>query len=201
MNARQRQIELERLQRSMKRCKKCQEADYYIERPAIFSGRAIGRIMLIGQAPGVTEVKALRPFNATAGKRLFEWLAEAGIEEAEFRANHYMTSVTKCYPGKAKNGGGDRVPSREERALCRSFLDRELELVQPELIIPVGRLAINIFYDSKIPLVQIIGTQSETAGATVIPLPHPSGASIWHRMESNRILIKHALRRIATMWC
>jgi uracil-DNA glycosylase len=95
-------------------------------------------MMTIGQAPGITEVEAERPFNAGAGKRLFQWLARAGTDEDWFRETQYMTSVTKCYPGHAKGGSGDRVPSRAEQKLCYPFLDREIRLVSPEVTSPSG---------------------------------------------------------------
>jgi uracil-DNA glycosylase len=153
--------------------------------------------MTIGQAPGITEVTARRPFNAGSGSRLFEWLGQAGIDEAWFRATQYMTSVTKCYPGRAKGGTGDRVPSRREQALCRPFLDRELVLVKPALIIPVGRLAIELFYPRTSRLEDIIGAEMQLeSGAWVVPLPHPSGASRWHQVEENRARIQTAIRLI-----
>ena len=151
------------------------------------------RIMSIGQAPGITEIEADRPFNAGSGQRLFKWLAEAGIEETWYRTNQYMTSVTKCYPGRSPSGSGDRVPSRTEQEFCRPYLDREIELINPTLIIPIGRLAINLFFPKSKKLTDIIGTQKEVDGRFVVPLPHSSGASRWHQIEDNRILIQQAV--------
>ena len=152
--------------------------------------------MIIGQAPGITEAEAGRPFNAGSGTRLFSWLEQAGFTEDRFRAEQYMTSVTKCFPGKSKGGGGDRVPSRAEQTLCRPFLDREIELINPSLLIPVGRLAIGLFFPAKLPLTEIIGNESQIDGRVVIPLPHPSGASRWHQIEENRKRIAEAIGRI-----
>ena len=152
--------------------------------------------MTIGQAPGITEQEAERPFNAGSGTRLFGWLAQAGLEEEWFRTTQYMTSVTKCYPGRAASGSGDRVPSRREQALCRPYLEREIELVDPQVIIPIGRLAINLYYPPKLVLREIIGTQHNVEGRWVIPLPHSSGASRWHQIEENRVLIGQAIALI-----
>jgi len=152
--------------------------------------------MTIGQAPGITEVQAGRPFNAGSGQRLFKWLAEAGIDEDWFRSTQYMTSVTKCYPGRAKGGSGDRVPSRAEQQLCRPFLEAEIELVDPALIIPIGRLAIDLFYPKKKKLAEIIGSELVVDGRYVVPLPHSSGASRWHQIEANRALIRQAVALI-----
>ena len=153
--------------------------------------------MSIGQAPGITEVEAGRPFNAGSGQRLFKWLTGAGIEENWFRTTQYMTAVTKCYPGRAKGGSGDRVPSRSEQTLCRPFLDQEIALVNPELIIPIGKLAIELFYPKGMKLTEIIGTEIEMDGRWIISLPHSSGASRWHQIAENRELIQKATALIA----
>lgn len=205
----------------MRACRLCLEAGHEITAGAIFSGQAGARVMLIGQAPGVTEVEAQRPFNAGSGRRLFEWLGRAGWDEDDFRRRQYMTAVTKCFPGKSGNGRGDRVPSREEQALCRPFLEQEIALINPRLIIPVGGLAIKLFYPAGARLKEIIGTAAyfppeALAGAPVnfdlsqaqimthfdaakpkngrwlVPLPHPSGASLWPNRPENKALIDRA---------
>lgn len=186
------------LHHQMSVCRLCLDAGHQIIPKAIFSGAAPAKVMIIGQAPGTTEVEAGRPFNASSGKRLFEWLGRAGFDEAIFRSSEYMTSVTKCFPGKAKNGSGDRVPSPEERAFCSSYLDAELRLVGPRLVLPVGRLAINLFYPTKDPLSKIIGTAIQVESFDVVPLPHPSGASRWHQSQTNRGLINQAIELIAS---
>jgi uracil-DNA glycosylase len=152
--------------------------------------------MTIGQAPGITEKDAGRPFNAGSGKRLFSWLYEAGIEENWFRTTQYMSSVTKCYPGRSTAGSGDRVPTRVEQNFCRPYLDNEITLIDPALIIPIGRLAISLYYPKSLPLNQIIGTQKQLDGRWIVPLPHPSGASRWHQEEKNRALIQEAITLI-----
>jgi uracil-DNA glycosylase len=185
------------LQKTMRACRKCAQAGYEIYPPAVTQGAYSARMMTIGQAPGVTEVEAGRPFNAGSGKRLFEWLGEAGIEEDWFRTTQYMSSVTKCFPGKG-SGGGDRVPTRAEQKLCAPFLEQEIALVNPEVIIPIGRLAIVRFFPRKLKLTEIIGTQKQVDGRWVIPLPHSSGASRWHQIEENRQLIRQAIGLIRT---
>lgn len=189
---------LSALQAAMKECLACQQAGFEIYPPAVFTGGGSAQFMTIGQAPGITEQETERPFNAGSGTRLFGWLAQAGIEEDWFRKTQYMTSVTKCYPGKQTSGSGDRVPTREEQSLCRPFLDQEIELVDPKVIIPIGRLAINLYFPSKQILKKIIGTQLEVDGRWVVPLPHSSGASRWHQIAENRELIKQAISLIET---
>lgn len=196
MNLDQRTHELSRLHEKLTGCRLCLEAGYDIFPRAIYSGRMGARMMTIGQAPGITEKDAGRPFNAGSGTRLFKWLAEAGIDETWFRSTQYMSSVTKCYPGRSNSGSGDRVPTRAEQQFCRPYLEQEINLVDPRLIIPVGRLAINLFYPNGKPLSEIIGTQVQVDGRWIIPLPHPSGASRWHQLESNRLRVSQAIALI-----
>lgn len=177
----------------MHACRKCLEAGYTIAPGAIFSGPAPAPLMLVGQAPGVTEVEAQRPFNASSGRRLFQWLGEAGFEETDFRARYYMTAVTKCYPGKHPKGKGDRKPSRAEQKLCRPFLDRELALVEPKLLLAVGGLAIETLLGQKIRLDEAVGRVFERNGRQILPLPHPSGASLWPNLAENQARIQQAL--------
>jgi len=181
----------------MRACQRCLEAGYPITPGAVFSGPASARVMIVGQAPGVTEVTAQRPFNASAGRRLFQWLAEAGWDEDAFRAAQYMTSITKCYPGRhpSARSKGDRVPTAAERKLCAPFLERELDIVRPELLIPVGGLAIKRFL-GRGKLVEIVGQVYEKDGQYIVPLPHPSGASLWLNRLGNRTLVGQAVHHL-----
>jgi uracil-DNA glycosylase len=156
--------------------------------------------MLIGQAPGKVEAEGGIPFSGRAGRTLFGWLARAGIDEADAREIIYISAITRCYPGSHPSGRGDRVPTREEQSRCADWLDRELRLIRPQLLIPVGRLAIERFLPSA-PLTELIGTKRvvEHAGgrSVVIPLPHPSGASSWIYQMDNKTLVDKALSLIA----
>lgn len=178
---------------TMRACRRCLAASYEITPSAIFAGSVPAPLMLVGQAPGVTEVEAGRPFNASSGRRLFQWLAEAGFEETEFRARYYMTAVTKCYPGKHPKGKGDRKPSRAEQKLCRPFLDQELAMVQPHVVLAVGGLAIETLLNQKLRLDESVGRVFEVDGRAVLPLPHPSGASLWPNRPENQALIHLAM--------
>ncbi|MGD2039582.1 MAG: uracil-DNA glycosylase family protein [Anaerolineae bacterium] len=181
------------LQAEMRACRKCLEAGYEIVAGAVFSGPAPAPLMLVGQAPGVTEAEVKRPFNASSGRRLFQWLSQADLEETAFRANYYMTAVTKCYPGKHPTGKGDRKPSRAEQRLCRPFLERELALVRPRVLLPVGGLAIETILGRKMRLDQAVGHCFQMDGRWVLPLPHPSGASLWPNRPENQARLERAL--------
>lgn len=200
-----RQTRLTALHAEIRACRKCLDAGYAITPGGVFSGKVGARIMIVGQAPGITEIQVLRPFNASAGRRLFQWLGEAGFDEADFRADQYISSVTKCYPGKMPNGRGDRRPGREEQQLCRPYLDRTLAIIQPEVIILVGGLAIETLL-GKFKLEAIIGKVFErpapwdgARSVKMIPLPHPSGASAWTNSSHNQKLIKKAIRELARL--
>ncbi len=180
-------------------CRRCQQ-EGYIERAApVVAGTATNRLMLIGQAPGITELEVRRPFAGRAGKELFRWLASVGITEREFRAQVYMTAITKCYPGRATSGSGDRRPSPREMELCRPWLDQQLNLLRPAAILLVGGLAIDRFLPRD-ALVNTIGQRFELQGQVFIPLPHPSGASRWLNLPEHRELLRLALHLVRAEW-
>ena len=160
----------------------------------------LSRVMLIGQAPGVREGPAGKPFAWTAGKTMFGWFEQIGLTEEQFRERVYMAAVCRCFPGKGKSGG-DRVPSGDEIEKCSRHLVAEARLLQPRLVIPVGKLAIAQLLPDAEQLAEVVGTmQRASLGSVsfdVIPLPHPSGASTWHRTEPGKTLLVRALSKIA----
>ncbi len=168
--------------------------------PVVVGRPVAGRVILVGQAPGDKEPKLGRPFAWTAGKTLFKWFGEAlGWTEDQTRDRIYFAAVCRCFPGKRAEGG-DRVPAPVEIANCSAWLAREFELLHPQLVLPVGKLAIAQFLPIA-PLTDLIGRRFSIAyrGHQVdcIPLPHPSGASPWHRMEPGKTLLRTALGLVA----
>jgi len=159
------------------------------------------RIFLLGQAPGPHEAALGRPFAWKAGKTLFSWFERAfGAREEDVRARVYMAAVVRCFPGKAA-GGGDRVPSVEEIEACRPFLSREIAALGPELVIPVGRLAIAEVLGRNEPIAAVVGRKLRAhfhgLEVDVICLPHPSGASTWFKLEPGKTLLSRALLILA----
>lgn len=171
-----------------------------MHRPVVVGRPVTGRILLVGQAPGDKEPKLGRPFAWTAGKTLFKWFhAALGWTEDEVRDRIYFAAVCRCFPGKRPEGG-DRVPAPDEIENCSRWLEREFALLQPALVLPVGKLAITQFLPPA-PLNDTIGRAFSINyrghAADCIPLPHPSGASPWHRMEPGISLLRRALGLVA----
>ena len=168
--------------------------------PVVVGRPTPSRIILVGQAPGDKEPKVGRPFAWTAGKTLFHWFHD-GLDwtEDETRERVYFAAVCRCFPGK-KPTGGDRVPAPYEIANCSRWLAAEFELLRPQLVLPVGKLAIAQF----LPIARLSGHIGKKFSITYrghpvdcIPLPHPSGASPWHRMEPGKTLLRQSFALIA----
>ena len=175
--------------RALAACRLCGHPEGVVP---IVSGAVRPRVMLVGQAPGKVEAAGGKPFAGRAGKTLFRWLARAGVDEETARARVYIAAITRCFPGPSPSGRGDRVPSPSEQEACAVWLDAELRIIRPTLLIPVGRLAITRFLPNE-PLERLIGKAHEVEHAggrsTTIPLPHPSGASSWiHQGDHPRLL-------------
>lgn len=168
--------------------------------PVVHGPSILSPVMLIGQAPGPREGRFGRPFAWTAGRTMFAWFQDAlGVDEETFRSRVFIAAVARCFPGKA-NGGGDRKPDDREIANCRPWLEGEAALIRPKLILPVGTLAIAQVLGHDGPLKEVVGTRKEATfvgmKVDVICLPHPSGASTWHRTEPGVGLLKKALRLV-----
>ena len=196
MAASRKRIELKRHVAELLRCRRCPR----MKSTPVSGGAVVSDVMLIGQAPGPREPVLQRPFAHTAGKTLFRWFEEfCGMNEAAIRSTVYFAAVCRCFPGKS-SGGTDRVPAPDEIRNCSSWMNDEIEILRPRLIIPVGRLAIMQFIDCA-KLEKVIGRKFrvERAGhrCDVIPLPHPSGASPWHKISPGRELLQKALLKVA----
>ena len=180
------------LQRDNRVCRACAEAGYPLESLPVVQGYQGQRAYMLGQSPGAVEGKERRPWRGRAGRTLRRWLE---LEEEEFYAAFYCASVTRCYPGKAPSGRGDRTPTPCEQELCSFWRDWELRLLRPGLIVPVGGLAARRLLGLR-SVSECVGRRFEHDGATAIPLPHPSGASGWLNDPANRERVTEAARLI-----
>jgi uracil-DNA glycosylase family 4 len=189
------------LGRDLSRCRACVDAGYPLQSLPVRAPLATPpqQAYLFGQAPGPVEGVERLPWRGDAGRRLRRWLE---LDEDEFYARFYCASVTRCDPGRATTGRGDRTPEPREQELCGYWRDSELQLLQPQLVVTVGLLALRRHTGFK-SLTEHIGERYELDGRVVIPLPHPSGASGWlndpanrERLDDASALVRSELRRI-----
>ncbi len=183
---------LDSLQRDNRVCRACTEAGYLLESLPVFEGHLGQRAYMLGQAPGLVEGEARRPWRGRAGRTLRRWL---DLDEEEFYATFYCASVTRCYPGRPENGRGDRTPTPREQELCAFWREWELRLLRPALIVPVGGLAIRRLLGIS-SLGSCIGERLRLGEAAVVPLPHPSGASGWLNVRANRERLEQAVELV-----
>ena len=183
------------LQAACRACRRCAAEGIIPEAGPVFSGDADAPFLLVGQAPGPVEARLGRPFAGRAGRELDRWMARAGFtSDEEFRRLTYITALMRCFPGRNPQGTGDRPPPPRAIRNCASWLDAELVLLRPWLLIPVGQLAIRRFLGP--------GRLEDRVGRTfgrdpvVIPLPHPSGQSRWLNDPANRRRLVAALAAI-----
>ena len=182
------------LQRDTSACRACADAGFPLESLPVRAPFAGQRAYLFGQAPGIVEGEQRLPWRGRAGQALRRWLE---LDEETFYATFYCASVTRCYPGRAASGRGDRTPTPREQELCELWRDRELELLRPGLIVTVGGLALRRML-GRTELTACVGERFERDGAVVVPLPHPSGASSWPHVAANRARLDRALRLVRT---
>jgi len=173
---------LRSLQRDNHRCRACSEAGYQLESAPVVQPYEGQRAYMFGQAPGVLEGEEGRPWRGRGGRTLRRWLE---LDEDEFYGTFYCASVTRCYPGKAQSGRGDRTPTPREQELCSVWCEWELHLMRPGLIVPVGGLAARRILGLK-SVTECVGGRYDRDGTVAIPLPHPSGASGWLNSPANR---------------
>ncbi len=184
------------LQQRILRCRLCEEHGYIpVARPLV-GGRPGDRMMVIGQAPGHRSIAKGRSFSGPGGTILQKWLEQAGFPPGYLHEHIYLSSLTRCDPGRNPRGDGDRRPSPAEVALCRPFLDAELQLLQPRVVLLVGTMAIETFF-GKVKLEDVIGTFEERNGMMFLPLPHPSGVSRWLNEPEHLKLHQRALDILA----
>lgn len=194
---------LGQLHRRIRACRRCVHAGFIPEAHPIVRGGVEHRRMLVGQAPGARAHEAGVPWSGASGVLLRAWFAGAGLSPDTFLGDWYFTSLTKCFPGKGAGGKGDRAPSAAERRLCAGWLEAEIDLVRPALIVTLGRLAAEALIPAtrRLALTEIVGRAWSVdlgyGDVTVIPLPHPSGVSRWRNDAANTALVDRALALLA----
>jgi uracil-DNA glycosylase len=180
------------MKRDQRHCRACAEAGYPLESRPVIAPHDHQRAYLFGQAPGIVEGEERRPWRGRAGQTLRRWL---DLEEDELYETFYCASVTRCYPGRAPSGRGDRTPTPEEQKLCARWRDHELRILRPKLIVTVGGLAARSLLGVR-SVSECVGVLYRYEGVPAVPLPHPSGASSWLNVPANRERVVHAVELI-----
>lgn len=191
--------ELVALNYRIRACRRCHAAGYLDERESVPIARdseedaPVPRILLVGQAPGLRATNENKPFAGLAGDKLRTWFEAGGIQREDFWRKIHFSAVTKCYPGRLPGARGDRVPTPEEQVLCRSWLDAQVELLRPAIVLLVGMLAIQTFLGRVPSLTAVVGTAVERDGVRYLPLPHPSGVSRWLNEADNLAAVARSM--------
>ena len=171
------------------------EAGFLSEARPLVLGKPGADVMVIGQAPSRTDHETGGFYVGPAGRKLRGWLEEAGLSEDDQASRVYFAAITRCFPGRLPGSSKDRLPSKSEQKLCRSWLDAEISTVNPKVVILFGGLSIQTFL-SNAPLTELIGQAFQKEGRLWVPLPHSSGASTWLNAPENRALLQNALETL-----
>ena len=191
-------VELLAVQAACRECHVCVDEGIIPEANPTFEGRWGAPFFLVGQAPGPVERESRRPFSGRAGKELDRWMVRAGFESAEeFRRLTYIAALMRCFPGRNPKGSGDLKPPPKAVANCAHWLESELGLLKPKVLILVGQMAINRFLGPG-RLEDRVG-QKFGGRPVMVPLPHPSGQSRWLNDPANRESLASALAIVGTL--
>jgi uracil-DNA glycosylase len=193
-----RRAELQTLQAACSACHICVDQGIIPEATPTFAGMWGAPFFLVGQAPGPVERESRRPFSGRAGKELDRWMLRAGFASPEeFRRLTYIAALMRCFPGRNPAGNGDLKPPPAAVANCAHWLDAELRILRPKVLILVGQLAIARFLGP--------GRLEDRVGhrfgerPVMIPLPHPSGQSRWLNDPANRERLALALELVGQL--
>ncbi|HEY0069028.1 MAG TPA: uracil-DNA glycosylase family protein [Chloroflexia bacterium] len=182
----------------LRACRRCHAAGYLDERESVplardpDPGAPLPRVLLVGQSPGLRATTEYKPFAGITGDKLRAWMEAGGIPRDDFWRKIHFSAVTKCYPGRLPGARGDRVPTPEEQVLCRPWLDGQMDLLKPDIVLMVGLLAIHTFMGRVPSLSAVVGTGQIKDGVRYLPLPHPSGVSRWLNEPENIRAVERA---------
>ena len=175
----------------------------------IVSGIRKKPVMLIGQAPGLTEYETGKPFQGDAGQGIRAIFADVGVQPNKFDDLVYSSAVIKCFPGskpvlRAGKVREDVLPSSEMIRNCQPFLLRQIELADPRVIVTLGGLPLKTYLKltgrsgADARLENFIGKYEQWKGRSVVFFPHTSGASRWLNDHQNRQLLQQAKALLRT---
>lgn len=169
----------------------CQLCDLHLNRKKSVPGEgpANAEIMLIGEGPGFYENEQGRPFVGAAGKFLSELLGKVDLK----REDVFITNVVKCRPPD------NRDPLLEELTSCRAYLERQIETIDPQIIVTLGRFSMAVF----LPLAKIGAVHGQARlvkGKIIVPMYHPAAALhqplLRPTIEKDFSTLKETLRKV-----
>lgn len=185
--------EFQEFAEELKGCRRCAE---FLDPAPVFEGGANRPVMIIGQAPGRHELKALKPFSGPAGKRLWQWFGDLGYPEDLIRTNAYVTAVAKCYPGLGPNGKDDAPPSSHQKRNCLPWLEAEFSHARPKLLVLIGSIAAKTVLGKDAGM-KLVGEKIQKRiwgrKVFVLVIPHSSGLNRWPQMSVNKPRFERAL--------
>ncbi|MEC9307976.1 MAG: uracil-DNA glycosylase [Chloroflexota bacterium] len=170
---------MESLQEISELVRKCKDCALHLNRSNAVPGEgsSTAEIMLIGEGPGQQEDRQGRPFVGQAGKFLNEMLVSIGLN----RNDVFIGNMVKCRPP------GNRDPSPDEINACSKFLDRQIELINPLLIVTLGRFALGRFFPGE-SITKVRGTVRIYNDRTIFPILHPAAAL--YRQELKAVILE-----------
>lgn len=174
-----------------------------VEPRPIVTGIQPKPVMLIGQAPGLTEYESGKPFQGDAGQGIRGIFDQLGLPRSRFDKLVYSSAVIKCFPGskptlRAGKVREDVLPSAEMISNCQPFFQKQILLADPQILVTLGGLPLKAYLKltgrktSEAKLESFVGQKEDWDGRTVIFFPHTSGASRWLNEPKNRQLLEIA---------
>jgi uracil-DNA glycosylase family 4 len=177
---------LDQIAEQVKKCTKCGLCATRTN-TVFSSGAANAALMFIGEAPGTDEDQQGAPFVGASGKRLDAMIAKCfGLQ----RSDVYVANIIKCRPPN------NRPPAEDEIVQCFGYLQQQILLVQPKVIVTLGRVATQTLLAIKDPITKIRGKQLEYNGTIVVPTTHPS---YWLRKPSDTLAVVDDMRLAAAL--
>lgn len=151
-------------------------------------GHAKARLMFVGEAPGEDEDKKGEPFVGRAGQLLTKIIEAIGLT----REQVYIANVIKCRPPNNRN------PEPDEVATCEPYLFRQIDVIQPNVIVPLGKFAAQSLLKTMEPITRLRGRQFDYRGTVLIPTFHPAyllrnpsaKREVWEDMKKVRALLQ-----------
>ncbi|MBN1994664.1 MAG: uracil-DNA glycosylase [Anaerolineae bacterium] len=158
-------MDLLQIARAVHDCTRCPLSQQGRSRAVAGEGNPQADIMLIGEGPGFHEDKQGRPFVGASGKFLNQLLHDAGYQ----RQDVFIANVVKCRPPN------NRDPQPEELAACKDYLDRQIELIDPKVIVTLGRFSMYRYFPGA-SISQLHGQPRRVGNRLVVPMFHPAAA-------------------------